>query len=391
MKLNKRILTIILATAALAAGCQKSQEYYDAVYFTGTESSPMTTVFIDGPASINVTVTSSSKVTSPIDITLAVDPADVDRYNAQKGTIYVVPPEGTYRLSTDKVTIPAMSSVSSVASVELLSLDDLDMSQAYCIPVRITSTSDGTAILAASQVRYISLNQIIKTRGLNLNNSFCVDMESTMRGKPELQLSQCTMEIRCFVNNFNWNRSHYISSLIGVEENFLLRVGDVGIQRADQLQLAGRGESVTAPTPLVTGKWYHIAVVDNGAEMTIYIDGNAEISIDSSSRKAIDLGFFYNSAFCIGKSATDARWFDGYVSEARIWNRPLSVAELVNNQCYVDPATAEGLIGYWPLNEMDEAAGMIVRDLSGSGYDGKWTRSGGPLWTDEFRCPDIEI
>ena len=109
------------------------------------------------------------------------------------------------------------------------------------------------------------------------------------------------------------------------------------------MQLAGRGTSITAPNALSLGRWYHIAVVDNGSEMTIYIDGNAEISVDSSSSKAINLGFYYNSPFAIGMSAADVRYFNGYVSEARVWKRALTPTELKNNQCYVDPATAEGL------------------------------------------------
>lgn len=90
------------------------------------------------------------------------------------------------------------------------------------------------------------------------------------------------------------------------------------------MQLAGRGTSITAPNALSLGRWYHIAVVDNGSEMTIYIDGNAEISVDSSSSKAINLGFYYNSPFAIGMSAADVRYFNGYVSEARVWKRALT-------------------------------------------------------------------
>lgn len=389
MKFNKVILTV-LATAALAAGCQKSQEYYDVVYFTGTESSPLTNIYLDGPRSVNLSVTASSKLAAPIEVTLAVDPSDIEIYNSKYGTLYTVPPTGSYRLSTDRVTIGADRNVSDIASLEIVSLDDFDMSETYCIPVRITSTSDGTAILAASQVQYIALNQIIKTRGINLNNQYSIDMNS-MVGKEELDgMRVCTMEIRVFPNSWAWSRSHYISSLIGVEENFLLRVGDVSIGRADQVQLAGRGSSVTAATPLGTNQWYHVAVVDNGAEMTIYIDGKPEATIDSSERKDINLGFYYNSPFSIGKSASDARWFDGYVSEGRVWNRALSPVELTNNQCFVDPATAEGLIGYWRCDEV-EADGVTVKDLSGNGYDGVCTRSAGPMWTNEFRCPDVDF
>ena len=199
-------------------------------------------------------------------------------------------------------------------------------------------------------------------------------------------LPACTMEIRMYANG--WRTSgHMISSLIGVEENFLLRVGDESIKNPAQLQLAGRGTSITAPNALSLGRWYHIAVVDNGSEMTIYIDGNAEISVDSSSSKAINLGFYYNSPFAIGMSAADVRYFNGYVSEARVWKRALTPTELKNNQCYVDPATAEGLIGYWRLDQVEDD-GRTFTDLSGNGYHGK--ASSNPIWTGEIKCPVVD-
>lgn len=153
------------------------------------------------------------------------------------------------------------------------------------------------------------------------------------------------------------------------------------------MQLAGRGTSITAPNALSLGRWYHIAVVDNGSEMTIYIDGNAEISVDSSSSKAINLGFYYNSPFAIGMSAADVRYFNGYVSEARVWKRALTPTELKNNQCYVDPATAEGLIGYWRLDQVEDD-GRTFTDLSGNGYHGK--ASSNPIWTGEIKCPVVD-
>ena len=251
-------------------------------------------------------------------------------------------PAGSYRLSDDAVTIAEGTNVSTPSSFEIVSMDDFDEGAHYCVPLKITGTSNGMGVLEASRTQYIFISQITTTRGINL---------------------------------------------IGVEENFLLRVGDESIKNPAQLQLAGRGTSITAPNALSLGRWYHIAVVDNGSEMTIYIDGNAEISVDSSSSKAINLGFYYNSPFAIGMSAADVRYFNGYVSEARVWKRALTPTELKNNQCYVDPATAEGLIGYWRLDQVEDD-GRTFTDLSGNGYHGK--ASSNPIWTGEIKCPVVD-
>lgn len=62
MKFNHILSGLALTAAVLAAGCQKSLEYSDVVYFTGTENSNITNMYVDGPSSMGVTVTSSCKM-----------------------------------------------------------------------------------------------------------------------------------------------------------------------------------------------------------------------------------------------------------------------------------------------------------------------------------------
>ncbi len=353
MKTNKMI-AILLATAALAAGCQKSQEYADVVYFTGTERSPLTNVYIDGPSSIAVSVTSSAKMQHDVEVPIVVDPAALEAYNAEKGTSYALLPEGSYSLSTTAALIRTGSAVSDPVAVEIESMDDLDFGLVYCLPLRITGTSDGTRVLATSQTTFIVFNQLIKTRGVDLQGRWQIEMDNTMKGKPELaNLPACTVEIRMFAKGWS-SMSHGISSLLGVEENFMLRIGDVSIGGVEEpksiLNIAGRGSSLSAlDNPLSLNRWYHVAAVENGSTLKLYIDGVEVASVSSADRDPVNLGFYYNSSFCIGRSANDYRRFNGMVSEARVWKRALTPIELLNNQCYVNPATAEGLIGYWRL------------------------------------------
>lgn len=397
MKTNK-IIAIFLATAALAAGCQKSQEYTDVVYFTGTESSPLRNVYIDGPSSVAVSVTSSRKMERDVAVTVVVDEAALTAYNAKNGTSYAMLPAGSYRLSSDAVTIGSGTSVSETLELEIVSMDDMEFGLLYCLPLRITGTSDATPVLDASCVQYVVLNQLIKTRGVDLQGSWHISMES-MFEKPELDnLPACTMEIRMYANGWS-SLSHGISSLIGVEENFLLRIGDVSIAGVDEprsvVNVAGHVSTLSAlSAPLSRGRWYHVAVVDNGSEMKIYIDGVEQASLNTAGGKAINLGFAYQSSyFSIGRSASDYRHFNGIVSEARVWRRALTPVELVNNQCYINPATAEGLIGYWRLDEVADD-GVTFTDLSGNGYDGvamrNNTTTATPVWSDEIHCPVVE-
>lgn len=389
MKTNKFIATL-LATAALAAGCQESQEYTDVVYFTGTENSPLTNVYIDGPSSVAVSVTSSAKVEHDVEVSLAVDAAALDAYNTEKGTSYALVPDGSYNLSSLTAIIDAGSAVSGPVSVEIVSMDDFEFGVLYCLPLSITGTSDGTQVLASSQKTFIVFNQLIKTRGVDLQGNWRIEMDNTMKDKPELaDLPACTVEIRMYAKGWS-SMSHGISSLLGVEENFMLRLGDVSIGGVAEprsiLNISGRGSSLAAhDNPFSLNRWYHVAAVESGSTLKLYIDGVEVASVSSSDRDPVDLGYYYNSSFCIGRSANDYRHFKGMVSEARVWKRALTLAELLNNQCYIDPATAEGLIGYWRL---DEADGRTFKDISGNGYDGVATKD--PVWTSEIHCPVVD-
>lgn len=126
MKFNHILSGLALTAAVLAAGCQKSLEYSDVVYFTGTENSNITNMYVDGPSSMGVTVTSSCKMAADVQVALAVDAAAVDAYNALHGTDYRMLPAGSYRLSDDAVTIAEGTNVSTPSSFEIVSMDDFD-------------------------------------------------------------------------------------------------------------------------------------------------------------------------------------------------------------------------------------------------------------------------
>lgn len=384
MKTNK-LTMILLAGAALAAtACQESIKYKDVVFFTGTESSPVTSMYVDGPTSTGITVTSSCKMAADMTVDIDVNGSAVEPYNAAHGTAYKMLPEGSYRLSANNMKIEAGKSVSLPVVFEILSMDDFEDGVQYCAPITITGTSNGMDVLEASRTTYLMINQIITTQGVDLKQNNYISFPTTVNHDDYTNLSACTMEIRVFMNSYYAPGSNPgIASVIGVEENFLLRFGDISCDK-NQLQVAGRGASVTSKSHFNTKQWYHLAVVDDGSNMTIYVDGEIEGTVPSDGKPPVNLAWDYCGGFHIGFSER-GRLMDGVVTEARVWTRALNPIELENNQCYVDP-NSEGLLGYWRLDELDENGKF--KDLTGRGHDGVPNRA--PSWSSEFKCPIVD-
>ena len=377
----KKILSISIAIMALVA-CKKADDYTDVVFFTGTEDDATVIMYVDGPASKGLTVSASDKVPSDVVISLEIDGSLVDAYNEAHGTAFKMLPGGSYSLSSKQIVIHEGKATSDPISFDVLSMDDFEDGVKYCAPIRITGTSTGIEVLDASKIMYIVLNQIITTNVADLGMSRYFSVP-TMIDNPEFNdMGACTLECRVYMNGWQ-NSNPYISSVIGVEENFLVRFGDVSCDK-NQLQYAGRGASITSSSHFDTGRWYHVAVTDDGTTLTLYVDGQVEGSASSEGKSAINLAWNYCDGFHIGFSER-GRLLNGYVSEARVWKRALSATELVNNQCYVDP-NADGLMAYWRISEAED--GRTVADMTSRGNNA--VSNANIVWVEGIKCPVVE-
>lgn len=74
--------------------------------------------------------------------------------------------------------------------------------------------------------------------------------------------------------------------------------------------------------------WYHIAGTWDGSTMRLYVDGVKESDTAAATGTLQDS----NDSFSIGRHAdsADQRFLDGYVSDARIYDRALSDEEIAN-------------------------------------------------------------
>ena len=80
-------------------GCQEAAQKGDGLLMTGTSSDRLVKFAIDGfPSAYAVSVTSTSRVESDIQVNLAVDASLVDTYNEEMGTNYYPIPDKSYTL-----------------------------------------------------------------------------------------------------------------------------------------------------------------------------------------------------------------------------------------------------------------------------------------------------
>ncbi len=389
MKLNNIVFIAAIISCVVAfTSCKKAADYRDVLYFTGTEQTPATKFTIDGPGSIGVSVTSSAKLNNDLKIHIQVQPGLLDAYNKETGKAYKFLPDGSYALSTDNIVIRSGSNVSESAAFSVTSVDNFEEGTIYCVPVTITSVEGNMEVLQSSKTMYLIINRTIITKAVNLANSNYFTVSSFASDPSLSNISELTMECRVYVNSFQ-SANPYISSVMGIEENFLLRFGDVSIEK-NQLQLAGglidgKKYPVTSATKFSTGQWYHVAVVYNGSSVRLYVNGKLDASTEAPKGSINFTGTngTYMGGFHIGFSET-GRKLNGYVSEARVWTRALTANELQDNLCYVDP-TSSGLLAYWRFN--DTNASGNVTDLTGHGHTAVGA-SASPIWVEGVRCPE---
>lgn len=382
-----RYFLSMIAFLAILTSCQEATKYRDVILFTGTEDSPVIKFTVDDMnTTMALTVTATDKVTEDTQVGMSIANDMLASYNESNSRSYVALPAANYEIDKTVTVIKSGFNVSEQILIHIKSLDGLDEGKIYCIPVTITSVSTGIEILETSRTAYIVLNRPIVSNVMNLNGAaFNVPKFQTDERVSALQA--LTMEAR--VKSSAWsNANPFISTVMGVEENYLLRFGDISLNRGDLLQMgpAKVGDKkffVTGNTAYALDKWYHIASVYDGSSVAIYVDGKLDkkISVDPST---VNLNDDYFDGFWIGKSER-GRIFQGAISEVRVWNRALSASELQDNACIVDPKS-KGLLAYWKFNTIQED-GKTVRDETGNGFDAI-ANSNRFTWVEKVKCPE---
>lgn len=172
-----------------------------------------------------------------------------------------------------------------------------------------------------------------------------------------------------------------LSTIMGIEGKFLVRLGDVGIPW-DQVQVcwdSGKsgywgnieGKLSNSNMKVNLNEWTHIAVTFGEGTVKVFINGEEKGSTTTNVPASVNFGITHNDeqapqgqqitrCFWVGYSYESTRDFQGMMSELRIWNRVLTADELANEarRYSVDPKS-EGLVTYW---KCDEGQGDVIKD-----------------------------
>lgn len=341
-------------------------------------------------------------------VNVEVEPSLVDVYNARHNTSWRMLDSRYYTLSADKMTIPAGKTISDQLTLKLEDLDgstggeELPIDETYLVPVTISHVEGGVSTLRSSATAYYLVKRssaITSAASLRDNWINFPTLDKASEGSMLFNnLTAVTYEAIIRVDDFS--KHSEISTIMGVENYLLLRIGDASFPR-QQLQFDGSGDSAQTPgfgkfpkkdeaKLLNAGEWYHIAATYSYAtrEVCLYVNGKlqskgsdlgnaASTPFNLAGRAFYDL-YLQDSEtykdykdwgnfrqFFLGKSYDDSRQLNGDITEVRVWSVARSEQEIWDNMYDVDPKTP-GLIGYW---KFDEGEGNVIKDWTGNGND----------------------
>lgn len=401
----KKYTLPILCTLLLGlAGCKSGPDYGDAVYMTGTLTSPSVKFLVEGESALGLTVTSTDKTETDVKVDVQITPQLLESFNASTGRNCQMPPEGSYSIESSNVVIAAGTNQSTPIRITA-NAEKLQEGVAYCLPVSITDVSDSDLkVMENSRTAYVMLTKVIDIKAAYLarRGYFNIPSFGNQETSPVKALGQMTLEMKVLPVSFpsSPNSASGISSLCGCEENFLFRFGDGAGNPTNKLQFV-KGSIGTASHPdkkdhyeswvekeFPTGKWLHFAAVYDGQYLRLYLDGTQIHFVETKNGGTINLSMAYdghtwNDTFSIGRSAGNARFFDGYISECRVWNVARTPAQIEDGVCYVDP-TSEGLVAYWRFNGETQPDGSVL-DMTGHGHNA--VPGGTVTYVDHQKCP----
>ena len=418
---------------AALTGCERfdadDHKFGNVVYLNVSQTSPVQlATFSNNRATYDCTL--QAALTYPagqdVQVSLEVDPSLVGTYNARYGTQWPMLDAKYYTLSSETATIPAGRTASDVVTLQLKELmgegeeqtGALPLDETYLVPVRISGAS--IDVLGGSDVAYYVVKRSSAiTVAAQLGEGNWINFPTLDKYGANSQawngLTAMTYEALIYIDEFATTDAEdmpvSISSVMGVEQYLLLRIGDTNFER-QQLQFDGSGNGSQfgkfpgkdAMKNLEAGRWYHVACTYDQTTQTvrIYVDGQIQseetgVGIAAPSKKnQINLAMralydLWNSAseadkpqyetddtgynklgdayqFFIGKSYDEKRPLNGKIAEARVWSVARTPEQIWENMYNVEnPADDPTLLGYWKFNE---GVGNTVKDYSMYGNDG---------------------
>ena len=391
----KRTGIFIFAAILALVGCSKQDGSFENKMFIKADSyrSEVRVATDEGVKTLkrNLSVAIAQPLENDIDVKVVKSPELLETYRKAwyEPTAELLPDENC-NLEGLSTVLRGGDVASKDIELTFTGLDKLDYSKVYVLPVTIVS--DGVAVLERAKTMYYVVKEaslVNYVADLKSNRSWPVwDNWDQVKN-----LETFTME--ALINCHAFNNESKILTVMGVEDHFLVRIGDVTIP-ANQIQIACAYKDVeggstlradlTDPSlQLKVDRWYHLAVTFNKGYIQVYLDGRLRAEKDLTNIgtvvrdgvqipiefKAVDFSAPHSDesdgkprCFWIGYSYDSKRCLDGMIAEARLWNKVLSAEEInAPNHFYkLYPSDINAsLLAYW---KFDDAAGKAVKDYS---------------------------
>lgn len=416
----KTIIKYIPVIILLLSGCDrfevKDHTFDNSVYLdVSAIDQVQLTTFSNNIATLSkdVVVTLAYPSDEDVKATVSVDKSLLQNYNEKHGTSLTMIPSQYLDFKNKEVTITAGKTTSEAVTITLKGLmgegeaqtGALAVDETYLLPVRITSSN--MKIMESSAIAYYVVRRssaITVAASLHDNwiNFPLLDVTGSPQANAYNGLTAVTYEALIWLDQFDLTNSFggcNISSVMGVEQYLLMRIGDVNFER-QQIQFDGSGvgfgkfPASDATKKLYEGQWYHVActydqvtstarVYVNGKIQSEAMDANANGSPINLAQRALGAAEAYQ--FFIAKSYNDFRPLQGKIAEARVWSVARTPEEIWENMYRIkNPKDHPELIGYW---KFDEGKGNTVKDYSMYGNDGVAEKD--IVWPAGIEIPEI--
>ena len=366
MKYYRYLYTLLIGLIFTTSGCKDADvinehHFHNKLYVT---SAPVTDDLLIQPAVPETSREISYRINKPAikDVKIMFDAAPylTASYNLIYGDNASLLESDYYDMPVKNVIIKAGDTYGDNIIINFKNTDKLDDSRRYVLPITIINATELGILENKRTVYYIFKGAALINVVANIRKiQFPIKWKSNVSSVP-------VITVEALLRSKDWvaGRDNALSSIFGIENKFLVRVGDSDRPR-DQVQIVAPGGNFPGPNRvpgLAVDEWIHIAVVYDSTtgERLFYKDG-VLVYGDKAASSALSL----TTNCYIGRSWDATRWLPGEISELRIWGIQRTAEEIANNPYQINP-TNPGLIAYWKFNE---GTGIEIKDHSGNGND----------------------
>lgn len=360
-KINYLVLSIfaIFFASFVLTSCEEDAENFDDKAFTTSEKVRSILLMGTNETESRTIQTSIAKLEgADIVVTYKVDESLVSQYNMAYGDNAIILPPEYYELTVAVSTITVGTLKGNDVEITFKKLSGLNRDSVYVLPITVGSSN--IEFLNSTRNTYFVIKgaALINTVADITENYLSLQNPETSTLK---DMQEVSIEALLYVNKFG----KLISTIMGIEGNFLFRIGDAGLPD-NQLQLATSSGNITdAAWQLPTGVWVHLAATYNSANGAVNVYLNGVKKGDTKTTNYQNSVNWATSNFYVGKSYDDNRYLEGTISECRVWNRVLTQDEIQGKDHFYRVAPdSPGLAAYWKFNE---GGGQIISDRTGNG------------------------